>query len=156
MIVPNIWENKKWQPTTNQFIWIIPEIGVPPVLIHLNRLFPNKNRPFWDTPMTMETSIWIMPAFTSGTGISEGIGEIDCSRWWLCADLCSLMFIQARMSSHWCSFTNVYSMVVFIYQCLLELFWCSFSIVASVIGRHWYVLYYLSYSYWYVWICLGT
>ena len=32
--------------------WRFPEIGVPPVIIHLNEIFPNKNPFSWGNPIT--------------------------------------------------------------------------------------------------------
>ena len=31
-------------------IWRFPEMGVPPVIIHSNGIFPKKNHPFWGYP----------------------------------------------------------------------------------------------------------
>ena len=32
-------------------IWRLPEMGVPPVIIYFSKVFPNKNHPFWGTPI---------------------------------------------------------------------------------------------------------
>ena len=39
-------------------MWRFRTMGVPHTIIHLNRLSPTINQPFWGTPMTMETSIY--------------------------------------------------------------------------------------------------
>ena len=46
-------------PDHMEVSWVI---GVPPVLIHFNGIFPNKNSPFGGVPPSMETNISI-PAF---------------------------------------------------------------------------------------------
>ena len=59
------------------FIWWFPEIGVPPVIIHMSGIFPNKNQPaFLGTPMAMETPLdgpesdWLCQA-THVAGVSS-------------------------------------------------------------------------------------
>ena len=41
----------------NNYIWWFPEIGVTPVIIHFNGIFPNKNHPATGVPPFMETPI---------------------------------------------------------------------------------------------------
>ena len=45
---------------TRQTIWMFPEMGIPPVIIHFNGMFHIQKRHFGGTPMTMETPIWMV------------------------------------------------------------------------------------------------
>ena len=48
--------DKPFHPS--ELIWWLPKIGLPPVIIHFHGIF--QNLPFLDSPMTMESSIYVM------------------------------------------------------------------------------------------------
>ena len=47
-------------------------MGIPLVIIHANRIFPNKNQPFWATPMTLESPTEKCPEHLIGIGDGTG------------------------------------------------------------------------------------
>ena len=52
--------------------WDFSEIGVPPVIIHFNRIFHEINKPFWGSPMYGTLQMGLL-------NLQNTSGSSDCS-----------------------------------------------------------------------------